>query len=195
MGAAAVAGSSCASEKLSPDCSSERWRPVVGHDGYDVSDHGRVRSWRKEGGGRRVLPRLRKLQPLKTGGYMSFMLIEGKKPILLRVHIVLLEAFVGARPDGFECRHLDGDVKNNRLSNLCWGTSSQNTADQIRHGTDTRGERNGGAKFTHSQVAAIRSSTRMGKELAEEFGVAQSTISRIRHRIRYACLDSAPVDA
>src|SRR5436309_3088927 len=38
------------------------------------------------------------------------------------VHRLVLEAFVGPRLPGMECRHLDGNTKNNRLSNICWGS-------------------------------------------------------------------------
>jgi len=34
-------------------------------------------------------------------------------------HLVLL-AFVGPCPEGYECRHLDGDPANNHVDNLRW---------------------------------------------------------------------------
>jgi hypothetical protein len=46
-----------------------------------------------------------------------------------------MEAFVGLRPKGLETRHLDGDPSNNQLSNLAYGTSSENHLDMVRHGT------------------------------------------------------------
>lgn len=52
----------------------------------------------------------------------------------IRVHAVVLNAFVGPRPDGMVCRHLDDDKTNNALSNLCWGTPRENQLDVVRNG-------------------------------------------------------------
>ena len=54
-----------------------------------------------------------------------------------------MEAFAGPCPGGLEIRHLDGDAANNRLSNLAYGTSSENGYDITRHG------RNNHANKTH----------------------------------------------
>jgi hypothetical protein len=55
-----------------------------------------------------------------------------------RVHEIILLAFVGPKPPGLECRHLDGNPANCALSNLAWGTHLENEADKARHGTDQR---------------------------------------------------------
>ena len=51
------------------------------------------------------------------------------------VHRLVLEAFVGPRPEGMVARHLNGDPGDNRLENLAWGTQSENNYDKVRHGT------------------------------------------------------------
>lgn len=51
------------------------------------------------------------------------------------VHVMVLEAFVGPRPDGYHAAHEDGTRDNNRLSNLAWKTPAENAADRRRHGT------------------------------------------------------------
>jgi hypothetical protein len=50
------------------------------------------------------------------------------------VHKLVAEAFLGVCPVGLEVRHLDGDSGNPRLGNLAYGTHSENTLDQVRHG-------------------------------------------------------------
>lgn len=47
---------------------------------------------------------------------------------------MVLNAFVGPPPPGFEGCHKDGDRANNALSNLYWGTRSDNQRDRVRHG-------------------------------------------------------------
>ena len=171
----------------------ERWRPVVGFTGYDVSNMGRVRSWRAAGrdpASRRV-PLLRKPQyNAKTGGYMYVMLmVDSERKRLCQIHILVLEAFRGLRKVGQETRHLSNVTTDNRLSNLRWGTRPEQFADQVRAGTDTRGERNAQAKLTHAQAIEIRrrlAGGERGSDLAKEFGVGHPTITRIKKGIRYA---------
>lgn len=51
-----------------------------------------------------------------------------------RVHLLVLETFVGPRPHGMFGCHNDGDKDNNRLENLRWDTASNNSYDTVRHG-------------------------------------------------------------
>jgi hypothetical protein len=44
-------------------------------------------------------------------------------------------AFVGPCPAGLEIRHLNGNATDNHLSNLTYGTKSENELDRVRHGT------------------------------------------------------------
>ena len=52
-----------------------------------------------------------------------------------RIHLLVMLAFVGPRPEGLETRHFDGNHLNNSLENLRYGTSSENSMDEVRHGT------------------------------------------------------------
>jgi hypothetical protein len=74
----------------------ERWLPIAGTI-HEVSDQGRVRSPGKG---------IRKLTQLdKSGGYHACLSLDGK---IHYVHLLVLTAFVGPRPPGLECRHLNG---------------------------------------------------------------------------------------
>jgi hypothetical protein len=63
-----------------------------------------------------------------------------------------------------------------------WATRAENEADKLLHGTDNRGEKNPVAKLTWVKVKKIRSQkgNKSNRELADEFGVAPSTISVIQ---------------
>lgn len=114
----------------------ERWLPIPGYeDLYDISDHGRVRSWhpwRSE-----PVPRLRSLYS-RDSGHLGVALCKDGIQISAKVHQLVLLAFVGPRPCGMETRHLDGDCENNVLSNLVYGTKSENMLDSVQHGTHYR---------------------------------------------------------
>jgi hypothetical protein len=117
---------------------SEQWLPVAGHEGYEISDAGRVRSWRIFRG--QPGPRLRKLT-VNPQGY-SIICLDGTT---YTVHRLVMEAFVGPRPSGADICHGDGVRTNAALSNLRYDSRAANMQDAIRHGT----LRNGRADRTH----------------------------------------------
>jgi hypothetical protein len=115
----------------------EHWLPVVGFKFYEVSDHGQVRSLervviRSNGSLQRIRSRI--LKPWVTDGYCMVSLHGTGQPSNMRVHTLVLEAFVGPAPDGMECCH-ENDIRNdNRLVNLRWGTRKSNVHDMLRNG-------------------------------------------------------------
>lgn len=51
------------------------------------------------------------------------------------VHLVMMAAFMGPRPDGLETLHANGNPEDSSLLNLSYGTSTQNHLDMVAHGT------------------------------------------------------------
>lgn len=118
----------------------EEWRPVVGYEGnYEVSSMGRVRSLdRADGLGRKAKGRVLKFRPLPNGRPRVNLsrngIIRDAYPYRL-----VLEAFVGPCPPGMECLHWDDDPNNNDVSNLRWGTRTDNMRDMSRNGNGNAG--------------------------------------------------------
>ena len=110
----------------------ETWLPIPGYEGrYDVSDQGRVRSWLPCRG--MAIPRV--LRPgINRGGYPLVVLYFNGKTTR-EVHRLVSLAFIGPLPEGQHTRHLNGNPANNALSNLVYGTISENNLDCVRHGT------------------------------------------------------------
>ncbi|ONI62639.1 hypothetical protein CSIV_14285 [Microbacterium sp. CSI-V] len=111
----------------------ERWRPVVGYEGfYEVSDEGRVRGLdRIDARGWRIRGRLLSA----TGArYRSVSLCRDGVARTVQVHRLVLEAFVGPCPEGMEALHADDVKTHNALSNLRWSTHSDNMRDVVRNG-------------------------------------------------------------
>jgi hypothetical protein len=107
----------------------EEWRPVVGFPEYCVSSLGRVVSYFRP-----TKPRLLKsTRPEK--GYPQVVVRNSERRVTRNVHQLVAEAFLGPAADGQVVRHLDGNPLNNELSNLCWGSYSENLFDSVRHGT------------------------------------------------------------
>jgi NUMOD4 motif/HNH endonuclease len=117
------------------DNTAERWKPVVGYEGYyEVSDLGRVRSLRHRWGPRPV-PLVLKPQSRPSGHLHVSLYGYSKNGSTQAIHHLVLEAFVSPCPEGFEGCHGDGDPANNALGNLRWDTRSANVQDALRHGT------------------------------------------------------------
>ena len=98
------------------------------------------------------------------------------------VHSIILAAFVGPRPLGCECRHLNGIPNDNRLANLCWGTHAENQMDSVRHGTASPGKSHPASKLTEAAVREIRKQYGAGNSLsylAQAFGVSPRTITKV----------------
>lgn len=179
----------------------ESWADVPGYEGfYEVSDHGRVRSVtrtvkvgeRKDGTTFTRRHHGRALTACTpSGGYPTVVLWKRGVDESKRVHVLVLEAFRGACPAGLACRHLDSNRQNNHLTNLEWGTYSENQMDRVDAGTSNRGERNGQAKLARREVLSIRRQhgLRTQQQLADEFNVSAGCIQRILERVTWAWLE------
>ena len=141
---------------------------------YQVTDFGRV--WSIKG-----------QQWLKP-----FPNLEGRLSVKLRInghtycyniHRLVLSAFDRARKTYEECRHLDGNCKNNHLRNLKWGTSKENQADRILHGISNRGSRHGMSKLSEENINEIKSLYFNNKwpqsRIAIKFNINPCHVSRI----------------
>lgn len=155
----------------------EIWKPVADDTRYEVSNMGRVRSC-----GHHTYRRI-------LGGQIS----HGYRRVYIgrsgrSVHRLVLEAFVGPCPDGYECAHLDGTRLNNVVANLKWVTRTENMRHKNPHGTAPHGERCGASKLTAEQVCAMRKAYADGewpKALKARFGIGGSEFYDIVSRRRW----------
>ena len=98
----------------------EIWRLIDGFEGYEVSSFGRVRSWHKGRWGRRAEPRILTAAD-SNGDYQHVSLIgSGGAKKTRGVHQLVTEAFYGPRPERSRIIFLDGNRRNNNLTNLAY---------------------------------------------------------------------------
>ena len=166
----------------------EVWLPVVGYEGlYEVSDYGRIRSFLRPKHPDRMI------KPTRDGRYLVVNLTaEGGRQATRRVHRIVADAFLGPQPDGLETLHGPGGSLDNRLANLSYGTTAQNSRDRERDGSLHHGSGSPLAKLTEGIVADCRGRYAAGasrKELAAEYGVTPQTIG---HLVRGSTWKSAP---
>lgn len=167
--------------------SQERWKDVIGYEGlYQVSDRGRVK--RLVGYSCKIERMLRPHLCLR-GGYPQVMLSKNGKRKHKQVHHLVLDTFSGTRPTpSHEARHLDGNPQNPLLTNLKWGTRSENMLDAVKHKTHFApgkyyyGSGHSMSKLTEADIPVIRNMNKQGlsySNIALQFNVNCTTISRV----------------
>lgn len=154
---------------------SVEYRGIEGFPSYRVGSDGSVWSCAKGTRWHRL-----KATPDKDG-YGCLRLYRPGSWKQVRVSVLIATAFHGECPAGQEVRHLDGTRNNDAADNLCWGTSVENKADQIRHGTKRTGNRHHNTVMSESVIGQIRSlkGQRKQREVADQFGTTQSYVSEI----------------
>jgi len=168
---------------------SEIWKPIPGFPGYEVSNEGRVRSYRARGGGGNSQAWHISSSPqriLRAGRYDGYPFVhlmdqQGKKRTF-KVHKLVMLAFVGPAPEGMEVCHNDGSRDNNRLENLRYDTRKGNAADIDWSRVEKK------RRFSALEVLSMRVQRAAGAglaELARRYGVTRATISDICRRRTY----------
>lgn len=146
---------------------------VCCHPMYRISDHGRIFSRKRN----------RVLKPYSTPkGYLHIDLDN----FSYSVHRLVMKHFK-KREDmcDLQVNHIDGDKKNNKLSNLEWCTNQENSDHSWENGREAvRGSRQGSSKLTEKEAIAIKKFLLDGKlsqkEIAEKYNVSRSTIGKIK---------------
>lgn len=150
------------------------YRDIPQFKGYRVGSDGSVWSQRRSSEWRRLKPVDGKY--LKVGlGPLGGTHRERK---LYAVHILVLEVFIGPRPEGMQACHNNGNRTDNRLKNLRWDTAIANRSDMRAHGTLPIGELHSRAKLTADSVRIARQMRFRGasyKTIGDSLGVDPST--------------------
>ena len=146
----------------------EIWKAVVSNELYEVSSMGNVR---RVGG--------RQLKPTLSYGY-ELVHLRGEKGRLHRVHRLVTTAFI-PNPNNYpEVNHIDGNRRNNHLSNLEWVTKTMNMQHAARTGLQPVGTKCYNAKLNDDKVRQIRASNLSYSKLAAQFHVSRALIGIVK---------------
>ena len=157
----------------------EEWKTIPSYPNYEASNYGNVRGWKHRYG---IRNKPHQLKPSVNGGYFQAVLSRKNKSKTLKVHRLVLEAFVGSCPDGMQGCHNDGNPANNHISNLRWDTLSGNQSDRKKHGTWNGGDLCPVAKLKESEVVEIRKLLALKQtqlEISKKFNISRRAISSI----------------
>ncbi len=164
----------------------EIWKDIPGYEGkYQASTEGNVRSvdrivysrnwYTGQPFARRIKGRILRPGRFCKNGHVSVVL--GRGAAGSPVHHLIMLTFVGPPLAGQEVRHKNGDPTDNRLSNLEYGTRTENILDVFYQGKAWR-------KLCIEDVEQIRfglSTGLSGADLAGMYGVSETTISNIKN--------------
>lgn len=107
-----------------------------------------------------------------------------------KTHRVSWEMHNGEIPDGLHVLHRCDNPPCVNPEHLFLGTNQDNVDDKVAKGRlrVQRGSSSGVARLTEDQVVAIRADGRFQREIAETYGIAQTTVSAIKRRQNWAHL-------
>lgn len=143
---------------------------------YYITDDGKVWSERTQ--------KFLSFQYDKNGYVKVQMRSTDNKSHRYSVHRLVLENFKPVENmENLQVNHIDGDKKNNNLTNLEWTTSEEN----IRHAIDNnlRATINGASKLTPEQVIEIYRRATNGErniDLGKEFNIHPDQVGRIKNK-------------
>ncbi len=157
----------------------ENWRAVPGYDRYEVSDLGRVRSYATRDGGEATVPHLLAHFIVRRYDAVNLMLDVGPRAQkTMKVHGLVMAAFVGPRPPGMHTNHISGNKRDNSLANLEYVTPQENSLHAVRTGLAPIGDRNGSRLHPERLARGDRHPFRINRDLCargEETGHAKLT--------------------
>lgn len=170
----------------------EIWKPLMDSEYYEVSNLGKIRCV-----GGTILRKDNKPYTLKSLVLKPFVSrcnyeiltlnLDINKKVL--IHRAVLETFNPVENmENLQVNHIDGNKRNNVLSNLEWVTREENMQHAMKKGLfnpqNRTGEKHPMCKLTTKQVEEIREKIKSGKftqrEIAKEYNVSECTISEIK---------------
>lgn len=153
----------------------EIWKPIPDFDGYEVSDQGNVRSYKRSSNPR-------KLKPSKTEEYLGVALRRNGSSYRFKIASLVMLAFVGPRPSGMDICHNNSNPIDNRLENLRYDTRRGNLRDRL--------------PLSDTQVIEMRERRWAGesiKSLAQLFGLSNNRINDICQGKTYTGIIGGPI--
>jgi predicted XRE-type DNA-binding protein len=164
----------------------ENFIDVVGYEGlYQISNLGNVKSLGNN--------KFRKEKILKNGktncGYKTVCLSRNSTYKTYTIHRLIALHFIENKMNKRTVNHINGIKIDNRVENLEWNTTSENTKHAYDNGLIkvSKAENHVNAKLSNKQVLQIRLIGRnlKQKQIAEIYGITQTNVSNVLNNKYY----------
>lgn len=133
----------------------------------------------------------KKYNPVDNGvGYLKVGIYVGNnKSRPVYIHRILAQSFIPNPKNKIEVNHIDGNTKNNNLSNLEWVTKSENQLHAYKLGLNrpspSLGEKNGNSVLNDIIVTKIREMFENGvrqRDIVKQLGINKYLVSNVVRR-------------
>lgn len=108
----------------------EMWKKINEYDGYEISNLGKIRSFKKDKNNFILKQRITK------GGYLRITLYKNGMAKKYLVHRLVAQTFIPNPENKPQINHLDGNKQNNKVDNLEWCTNSENQKHAYKTGLE-----------------------------------------------------------
>lgn len=171
------------------DLPGEVWKDVPGYDGeYQVSNFGRVRSYKTVGLSKKKYYWLRTPQITDKGYFVVALTMKGRKTKMAQVHQLVASAFLGPCPAGMIVSHIDESRTNNVVWNLKYATQKENMNMPLareRKSVALKGISRGGISHDRFNLKRFRYEQRIRqREIMDVLGCVQSFVSQLENEKR-----------
>lgn len=167
----------------------EIWKDIIGfEDSYMISNLGNVKAKRKiTWNGKCDCTRKEKIMRTNSSSNNGYPMVNLKRNGIVKhslVHRLVANAFIPNQDNKPTVNHIDGNKKNNNVSNLEWATRSEQNIHASKLGLKKfQGIHHSQHKLNESQVIIIRDYAKNGTIVnGSDYGVTQMTIRDIINR-------------
>lgn len=168
----------------------EIWKAIPGYESYEISNMGNVKSIdRVSSNGRKLKGKMR-AQAKGTDGYLLVALCKDGKTKSFSVHKLVMLAFIGKPPQGYEVNHIDENKLNNQLSNLEYVTRLENCNHGTRNKRISTSNKGKPKSKTHRENI---SKGRKGIQFSEEHRKNISTAKRKQCGRQVQCIETGEI--
>ena len=144
----------------------EIWKKIEKFENYYVSNLGNVKSYQKLKNGTT-------LKPINDSGYLYVNLCNSNSRKKNAIHRLVAIHFLDNKENKKEVNHINGIKNDNRIENLEWCTSSENTKHSYKIGLQKKGNH----KLTNEDLNFIKENSSLKSyKLAKILNVCSSTI-------------------
>lgn len=161
----------------------EEWKRIKDYEDYEISNFGRIKSYKQDKNGKITLGNKDKK------GYLTKTLYNKDGCKTFKVHRLVAQAFIPNPNNLPEVNHKDGNHSNNSVYNLEWCTREYNQRHAIKNNLYKIEEDSPRAKLTKEQVISIYKeweTNKNKKAISRKYNVSDALIGEIVRGVRWS---------